>query len=57
MNDSSSSVSDPDVDEIDGPENVSTSPIAEWETRVIIAVNVSRVDVSTNMGNTMGQAT
>ena len=66
MNDSSSSISgDVDVDEkdgrgggdADGVGDEYMAPIAEWETTVIVAVNVARVDVLTNMGNIMGQAT
>ena len=58
MHDSSSTLSTPDIDETDCPGNTSTCPqIAEWETRVLVAINVARVDVSTNMGNIMGQAT
>jgi len=60
LNDSSSSISsNADVDEVDGmgDDDECMTPIAEWETRVIVAINVARVDVSTNMGNTMGQAT
>lgn len=47
------------MDEVDGmgDDDECMTPIAEWETRVIVAINVARVDVSTNMGNTMGQAT
>ena len=63
MNDSSSSLSStaPEVDEIDFGGDCNTNDdtlhIVEWETRVIVAINVARVDVSTNMGNIMGQAT
>ena len=61
MNDSSSSLSStvPEIDEIDFGGDCNTNDsvhIVEWETRVIVAINVARVDVSTNMGNIMGQA-
>ena len=45
-------------DEVDGlPADTSASkPAGEWETHVVLALNLSRMDVSTNMGNVMGQA-
>ena len=62
MNDSSSSLSStaPEVDEIDFGGDCNTNnddTVHTVETRVIVAINVARVDVSTNMGNIMGQAT
>lgn len=46
-------------DEIDSPQScsstLSSSPTAKWETVVVLAVSLSRLDVSTNMANVMGK--
>ena len=44
-----------DEDVVDAPMSMS-SPMDEWETKVVVAFNVTRVDVTTNLGNVMGQA-
>lgn len=46
--------------EVDGPlSHSSSSSLAgtrsKWETVVVVAVNLSRLDMSTNMGSVMGQ--
>ncbi|XP_048589365.1 transmembrane protein KIAA1109 homolog isoform X3 [Nematostella vectensis] len=45
--------------EVDGPLSHSSSSSAgsrsKWETVIIVALNLSRLDVSTNMGSIMGQ--
>ena len=46
-------------DEIDSPPScsstITTSPTAKWETVVVLAVSLSRLDISTNMANVMGK--
>ena len=44
------------MDTVDGTGDTSILPAAEYETMVVVTFNVARVDVSTNMGNIMGQA-
>lgn len=46
--------------EVDGPLSHSSSSSlggtrSKWETLVVVAVNLSRLDMSTNMGSVMGQ--
>lgn len=46
--------------EVDGPLSHSSSSSlggtrSKWETVVVVAVNLSRLDMSTNMGSVMGQ--
>ena len=46
-----------DTDRTDGPTTLVTSNVSQWETNIVVAFNVSSVDVYSNMGNVMGQAT
>ena len=46
-----------DTDRTDGPTSLVTSNASQWETNIVVAFNVSSVDVYSNMGNVMGQAT
>lgn len=45
--------------EVDGPLSQSSSSSSgsksKWETVIVVAVNLSRLDVNTNMGSVMGQ--
>ena len=46
--------------DVDGPLSHSSSSSlggtrSKWETMVVVAVNLSRLDMSTNMGSVMGQ--
>ena len=46
-----------DIDETDGGSMTSKGkPLPEWKSRVLVTLNLSRLDVSTNMGNVMGQS-
>lgn len=46
-----------DMDETDGGSITSKGkPVPEWKNRVLVTLNLSRLDVSTNMGNVMGQS-
>ena len=46
-------------DDVDSPPScsstLSSSPTAKWETVVVLAISLSRLDVSTNMANVMGK--
>eukprot|EP00794_Sanderia_malayensis_P007184 gene7184-7990_t len=45
------------MDEEDGTSSSSKSKqTSEWKTHVLVAINLSRLDVATNMGNVMGQS-
>lgn len=46
-----------DTDRTDGPITLVASSASQWETNIVVAFNVSSVDVYSNMGNVMGQAT
>lgn len=46
-----------DTDRTDGPTTSVASSASQWETNIVVAFNVSSVDVNSNMGNVMGQAT
>ena len=46
-----------DYDSVDGPSSrLKEKPVPEWQSKVLFALNLSRLDVSTNMGNIMGQS-
>ncbi len=44
------------IDETDGSTSSSSKQTSEWKTHVLVAVNLSRMDVATNMGNVMGHS-
>lgn len=44
-------------DSVDGQSSSSDEKVvAEWQNKVLFALNLSRLDVATNMGNVMGQS-
>ena len=44
-------------DSIDGPSSrLKEKAVPEWQSKVLFSLNLSRLDVSTNMGNIMGQS-
>jgi len=45
------------ADSVDGLSSTSKEKtVPEWQNKVLVAINLSRLDVSTNMGNVMGQS-
>lgn len=47
----------PDLSRPKHPSETSTGPSSSWETLVLFAVNLSKLDVHVNMSNVMGNTT
>ena len=46
-----------EMDSVDGQSsNSKENRVPEWQNKVLFTLNLSRLDVSTNMGNVMGQS-